>query len=317
MKTKTAFKNYIVLIALLFLMMVSGLKLLAQPYPFMLSPSGDCDKYFTFYPKIYTINSTNYITGFLSLSAYRNSTGTGTYFDDFAPVQKLQISGGNILLSRIVNPNLRLDPTSRNGAILFGNLINSNNSSGKWGIEYDDEFSTGGLNFFNPISSLTPTRINHNLFIRDDGNVGIGTGEPSAKLHIADGDIFIQDIDRGIIMKSPDGKCWRGTLNNQGQLQFTELPDCTLTGDKSKPEGTTSSVIFPNPASNTLNINLTKFSNQPVSLNIFSTTGQHIAGKQTSGQSQEDFDISNLTSGTYTLIITSTNTYETHTFVKQ
>ncbi|MCO5266774.1 MAG: hypothetical protein M9948_12990 [Lentimicrobium sp.] len=132
--------------------------------------------------------------------------------------------------------------------------------------EYENnQYSTGGLNIFKPVSQLTSSRVNFNLFISNAGNVGVGIGdptqkldidgnirlrnnaiigtwssnsltfntnsaarmviaatgnvgigtiEPSAKLQVANGDIFIEDIDRGIIMKSPDGHCWRGILNN-------------------------------------------------------------------------------------------------------
>ncbi len=57
--------------------------------------------------------------------------------------------------------------------------------------------------------------------INKDGLIGIGTTEPKAKLQIAEGDIYISDITKGIIMKSPDGQCWKGTLNNDGILNFT------------------------------------------------------------------------------------------------
>jgi len=37
------------------------------------------------------------------------------------------------------------------------------------------------------------------------GNIGIGTTNPISKLQISDRDIYISDINKGIIMKSPDG----------------------------------------------------------------------------------------------------------------
>jgi hypothetical protein len=55
------------------------------------------------------------------------------------------------------------------------------------------------------------------------GNIGIGTKYPAAKVEVADGDIYISDINRGIIMTSPDGQCWRGTLDNSGTLQFAPV----------------------------------------------------------------------------------------------
>lgn len=88
------------------------------------------------------------------------------------------------------------------------------------------------------------------------GKVGIGTTNPVARLQVADGDIFIQDINKGIIMKSPDGNCWRGTLNNNGQLEFEKLADCvSLSITKTNESQEKSTIkIFPNPASKYIDI---------------------------------------------------------------
>ena len=59
------------------------------------------------------------------------------------------------------------------------------------------------------------------LEIDEKGYVGLGTEDPKAKLEVTDGDIYISDIDKGIIMKSPDGNCWRGVLDNSGSLSFS------------------------------------------------------------------------------------------------
>ena len=52
------------------------------------------------------------------------------------------------------------------------------------------------------------------------GYIGIGTENPRAKLEITDGDIYLSDISQGVIMKSPNGSCWHGTLDDTGQLSF-------------------------------------------------------------------------------------------------
>ncbi len=56
-----------------------------------------------------------------------------------------------------------------------------------------------------------------------NGNVGIGTKDPKAKLQISDGDVYIEDVNKGIIMKSPDGQCWRVTVENGGGLTSTSV----------------------------------------------------------------------------------------------
>ena len=38
-----------------------------------------------------------------------------------------------------------------------------------------------------------------------------------------DGDIYIEDINKGVIMKSPDGQCWRMTVSNEGTVVFTAI----------------------------------------------------------------------------------------------
>lgn len=84
------------------------------------------------------------------------------------------------------------------------------------------------------------------------GNVGIGTSDPIAKVQIKDGDIFIEDINRGIVMKSPDGNCWRGTVDNNGALQFVQVncDDLTTGTEEQGPVVKPKVKIYPNPAGN-------------------------------------------------------------------
>ena len=185
---KTQYNNIQKFLLPVTLSLILSFSSLAQPYPFILSPSGTTTNFMKFVPKQFTYNGTNYATGYLALTAYQNIT-TQVFYDPGIPLQKLQLQGGNILLCRTqAAPNgPDINPTSRNGAILFSDIITTTGDfiHGKWGIEYDDQYSTGGLNFFKPKSSLTASRINYNLFIRNDGNVGIGTGIPETKLYVA------------------------------------------------------------------------------------------------------------------------------------
>ncbi|AXG69883.1 receptor L domain protein [Kordia sp. SMS9] len=57
----------------------------------------------------------------------------------------------------------------------------------------------------------------------DTGFVGISTNTPLSKLHIEDGDVFISNINRGIIMKTASGKCFRYKPNEQGILVGQEI----------------------------------------------------------------------------------------------
>ena len=51
---------------------------------------------------------------------------------------------------------------------------------------------------------------NERVRIDSAGHKGLGTREPKVRLQVADGDIYISDIENGLIMKSPDGTCWGG-----------------------------------------------------------------------------------------------------------
>ena len=46
---------------------------------------------------------------------------------------------------------------------------------------------------------------------------------PKSRLHVFNGDINIDQIGSGIIMKSADGQCWRVTVNNTGTLVSTSI----------------------------------------------------------------------------------------------
>jgi len=287
---------------------------------FLLNPNGNSGEYFKYVTKDYNVNGTIYYTGLLNLGGYKN-TVSGTYYNTAAPLQKLQLQGGNILLCRtnFAPGSPDLNPTSLNGAILFSDMVTTVNDwiHGKWGIEYDDQYSAGGLNFFNPKSSLTDYRQNFALFIRNDGNVGIGTGVPTAKLQVADGDIFIQDIDKGIIMKSPDGQCWRGTMNNQGQLQFVSLPECVVLSDAKTVETTSTLKVYPNPATNTLTIDLHTFENKTVTLRVINLSGQLVVEKSVSASGNYSLNVSSLSTGTYTLFVSCAGFNESLQFVRQ
>lgn len=59
--------------------------------------------------------------------------------------------------------------------------------------------------------------------ISNIGYVGIGTENPVSRVQVTDGDVYIEDIDNGVIMKSPNGTCWRLTINDDGSVKTTSI----------------------------------------------------------------------------------------------
>ena len=84
-----------------------------------------------------------------------------------------------------------------------------------------------------------------------DGNVGIGTDAPKDKLHINAGNIYIEQINDGIIMRSPNGICWKQTVSNTGQSQWASIP-CPETNGNPTPS------IYTNPSQLEFSLNSTR-----------------------------------------------------------
>ncbi len=55
------------------------------------------------------------------------------------------------------------------------------------------------------------------------GNLGIGTTDPGAKIGVSGGDIAIKDSASGLVLKSPNGTCYRVTIDNAGTLNTTNV----------------------------------------------------------------------------------------------
>jgi len=77
----------------------------------------------------------------------------------------------------------------------------------------------------NPDSPIMKNEFNN--YYLNAGKLGIGTSKPASKLEIANGDIFINNATNGIILKSPNGQCWRITINDTGEFQKTSI-DCPV-----------------------------------------------------------------------------------------
>lgn len=121
------------------------------------------------------------------------------------------------------SPTLRLSDTAYTGnGVTIGVAADSNDlitRAGKGDVVFTNEaYGTGGAYIFGTgVPSQTCVKIT------DDCKVGIGTDAPVSKLDVKGGDVNIEDIGSGVIMKSPDGNCWRLTVSNAGLPVFTSI----------------------------------------------------------------------------------------------
>ena len=105
------------------------------------------------------------------------------------PQQMLHVVNGNILISRTSHRA----PGSTNGSLFFGDTTSTLNPAGEWGIEYVNNENEGyGLNFWKPWTS-SHVGVNNCLFLNDNGNIGIGTNNPQAKLAV-NGEILAKSV---------------------------------------------------------------------------------------------------------------------------
>lgn len=152
------------------------------------------------------------------------------------------------------------------------------------------DFGVGGDYF-------SPSHIK--MSILHSGYVGIGTKDPKAKLQIADGDIYISDINNGIIMKSPNGKCWKGTISNSGILQFSEITCPELTVSINPTSKILNDIkIYPNPTENQVEINIENQENVTYQLHILDVKGSVLKSLEIN-QTQTKININDFQSGIY------------------
>jgi uncharacterized protein len=58
----------------------------------------------------------------------------------------------------------------------------------------------------------------------NSNNVGVGTTNPKSKLQVTQGDLSFETVGTGVVIKSPNGNCWRITVSNTGVLASVAVP---------------------------------------------------------------------------------------------
>jgi hypothetical protein len=96
----------------------------------------------------------------------------------------------------------------------FGGIVNQGGRGIIVGLETTGVFKI--MSGFTIQSSTELLRVNST-------GMGIGTSVPKSKLQITNGDVYIESVNKGVIMKSPNGSCFRMTVNNSGVPVFTAI----------------------------------------------------------------------------------------------
>jgi len=163
----------------------------------------------------------------------------------------------------------------------------------------------GSLRFY---TNVDQNGIIERMRINAAGNIGIGTKEPGAKLEVASGDIYISDIKKGIIMKSPDGNCWRGKVDNSGKLVFNKItcPDGEITVGTDPSVSPVKLIVFPNPSEGNITVKIMQDNLKGPKYLIYNLDGQ-LKDNGVIMSDLQKIDISSLASGIYLLTVYDNN----------
>ncbi len=96
----------------------------------------------------------------------------------------------------------------------YSYLVNNEN-----GITLRANGSTGKIKFWTGGEGQSFERMS----ILSNGNIGINNLNPQSKLQVSSGDVYIDQIGSGVIMKSPNGQCWRLTVDDSGNPSFASI----------------------------------------------------------------------------------------------
>jgi hypothetical protein len=122
--------------------------------------------------------------------------------------------------SNMIESGLRNLPHSYDAVLGYGGyLAISNNGSG---LVFRADQDNSNMRF---LLGGFPIQQHQKMIITSTGNLGVGAYSPDARVQVKGGDVYLEDIGTGVIMKSPNGSCWRLTVTDAGAPNF-ESVDC-------------------------------------------------------------------------------------------
>lgn len=243
----------------------------------------------------------NTAEGYSSISFGRLSNASGTYslaFGSNCYANNLSFAFGQNARANAEQTLAigRYVETNASGAIALGSSYSGNSL-----VNNIPNSLMIGFNSSKPTLFIGPTQ-----YGQFTGKVGIGTPEPCSKLQVTDGDIYIEDINSGIIMKSPDGNCWRISIDNNGNFVSTSITCPCNSGNVPEQKNNQEINIYPNPVQNIVNIEIISQKTKTHNIEIYNIQGKLIFMKQYK-TSPLSIDISDLSNGIYMLKIKDEN----------
>lgn len=144
------------------------------------------------------------------LTTSTDNVGIGTS----APTTRLTVTDGATPYAAGTTDLMQLKRNTTNGTANGGTSILFANVSNGFRIKYGG--TTDRLSFIDGGNVEVLSLVN-------GGNVGVGTASPTAKLQVTSGDIYVTTIGNGLILKSPNGSCFRITVSDAGALSASSV----------------------------------------------------------------------------------------------
>jgi len=139
----------------------------------------------------------------------------------------LDLYGGSLLQINSSQFESRIILKGANGGSNYNSFGLIDSDGNGWAINHKSQTFNNHFLVFDFFDNSTQTYNQKVLKLTSDGRVGLGydwNENPStSKLSVKGGDVNIVDIGSGIIMKSPNGQCWRVTIDNSGGLSSTSV----------------------------------------------------------------------------------------------
>ena len=243
------------------------------------------------YTKAIAIGSTIRTTGYQSITLGSGEFNTGSYLTNNIS-RSLMVGFNSIYPTLFVVGNTDPQYHNKTGRIGIGNVTTP---QAKLHIRSDD--NEPATLFLQP--SNWNANYNAALWLADSlhsisAEIDEGLVYKTEENHVfKGGNIYIEDIDKGIIMKSPDGRCWLGKLDNNGILNFTVMETCPGQPSAIYETGETNTGgglhVYPNPANDYLTVEFHNPDHKLFSVALIDEQGVELRFSKTTAEKTQIF----------------------------